>query len=250
MNKWPTLNKPPVVVALFQIRFRSSEIKLNDFLKYDHSFRNILPNRNNNINVGINLEGSSIPLGISKISATSDATIDSYIYFSNDQKVKLEISNEAVTFIDERPYKDWEFFKNSVLDALLIMSDLLKKVEIYRTSIRFINRFILDNFDTPQDYFNTLISTNNDKELPYPILQYGFRLIMDIPNSDVHSIVNQQVENIRTNLFAYTFDIDVLDKQNLFFDKETISIILENLRSIKNNIFFSNVTQKTIDLCN
>lgn len=50
--------------------------------------------------------------------------------------------------------------------------------------------------------------------------------------------------------YIYTFDIDVLDKQRLIFDLDTISDNLEKLREVKNEIFFKNITQKTIDLCN
>lgn len=249
MSKWPTLKKPPVVVALFQLKYKSLGMKLNDFLRFDALLKHNMPNRSNNINVGIDVEGSSIQLGVSKISATSDAQIGSYIYFSKDQKLKLEISEDTITLIDERPYKDWSFFKNTTLGTIQILSDILNKVEITRTSIRFINRFIFDNFDNPQEYFNTLISSNNN-ELPFPLLQYGFRLFMNIPNTDIHSIVNQNVENLRANSFAYTFDIDVLDKQNLLFDIETLSMSMENLRDIKNEIFFNNITDKTKNSCN
>lgn len=249
MDKWPILNKPPVVVAILQLKYKSQGIKLDDFLKFDAQLKHNLPNRNNNINVGIDVEGSSIPLGVSKISATSDAKIGSYVYFTNDQKIKLEISEDTITYIDERPYKNWGVFKKSALDTIFVLSDILKKSEITRSSIRFINRFVFDNFDNPQEYFNSLI-TSNEKDLPYPLVQYGFRLIMDIPQSDIHSIVNQNVENLRANSFAYTFDIDVLDRQNLLFDVETLSISMENLRDIKNEIFFNNITEKTKNLCN
>ncbi len=250
MKTWKNLNNPPVVVALFQLKYNSSGLKLNDFLKYDVDLKRNFPIRRDNIQVGIDLGGSSIPLGVSKISGTSDAKIGSYVYFSVDQKIKLEISEGTITYIDERAYKGWDNFKESTLNSLMIIADILNKIEVVRTSIRFINRFTLDNFDKPQEYFKTLISSSEDNQLPYPLRQYGFRLLMDIPNSDVYSLVNQDVENIRSNCYVYTFDIDVLDRQHLLFDKETLSENMEILREIKNEIFFGNITQKTLDLCN
>lgn len=250
MKTWENLNNPPVVVALLQLKYNSISIKLNDFLKYDNLLKNIFPIRRDNIQVGIDLGGSSIQLGISNISGASDAKIGSYVYFSVDQKVKLEISEGTLTYINERPYQGWNNFKESTIKTLLILSDILNNIEITRTSIRFINRFTFDNFDNPQDYFKTLISSSENNQLPFPLRQYGFRLLMDIPDTDIYSIVNQNVENVRTNTYIYTFDIDVLDKQHLLFDKETLAVNMENLRDIKNEIFFSNVTQKTIDLCN
>ena len=52
------------------------------------------------------------------------------------------------------------------------------------------------------------------------------------------------------NQTDYIFDIDVLELTNLLFDKNLISDKLEKLREIKNKLFFNNLTQKTIDLCN
>jgi uncharacterized protein (TIGR04255 family) len=250
MKTWNNLNNPPVVVALFQLKYNSSGLKLNDFLKFDAQLKHNFPIRRDNIQVGIDLGGSSIPLGVSKITGTSDAQIGSYVYCSVDQKIKLEISQDTITYIDERPYQGWSNFKESALKSLMIVAEVLNKIEVIRTSIRFINRFTFDNFDKPQEYFKTLISSSEDNQLPYPLRQYGFRLLMDIPNTDTNSIVNQNVENVLNNSYIYTFDIDVLDKQHLIFDKETLAQNMEILREIKNEIFFGNVTQKTLDLCN
>lgn len=112
MKTWKNLNKPPVVVALFQIKYAATGIKLNDFLKYDTQIKHIFPIRRDSIQLGIDLGNSSIPLGISKISGTSDAKIGSYVYFSVDQKTKLEISENTITYMDERPYQGWDSFKN------------------------------------------------------------------------------------------------------------------------------------------
>ena len=250
MKNWQNLKNPPVVVALFQLKFNSAGVKLSDFLKYDTILKHNYPIRKDNIQVGIDLGGTSIPLGVSKITGTSDAKIGSYLYCTVDQKIKLEISEGTVTYIDERPYQGWGNFKDSTLKAISSLADILNNTEVSRTSIRFINRFSFDNFDNPQDYFKTLISSSEDNQLPYPIRQYGFRLIMDIPETDIYSIVNQNVVNERANSFIYTFDIDVLDRQQLIFNKETLAENIESLREVKNDIFFGNVTQKTLDLCN
>ena len=79
-----------VVVALLQLKYNPTGIKLNDFLKYDAQLKHNFPIRKDNIQVGINLGGSSIPLGVSKITGTSDAKVGSYVYCTVDQKIKLE----------------------------------------------------------------------------------------------------------------------------------------------------------------
>ena len=74
--------------------------------------------------------------------------------------------------------------------------------------------------------------------------------MMDVPQTDIYTIVNHNVENASQGKYLYTLDIDVLDKQKLVFDIDTISDSLENLRNIRNKIFFDTITDKTIELCN
>ena len=249
-EKWKNLNNPPIVAALFQMKYVANNLELNNFLTYDTQLKHRLPIRSDNPHFGINFD-ASIPLGKSKVTVTTDAQIKSYTYFSADQKSRLEISTDTITFIDEHKYSGWVQFKEMTKFYLSILSDvLLGNCEVNRTSIRFINRFTFNNFDEPQDYFKTLISSAKDNQLPYPLRQYGFRLFMDIPKTDIYSIVNQSIEFIPTNKYSYTFDIDVLDRQHLVFNINTIVENMESLRNIKNEIFFNNLTQKTIDLCN
>ena len=48
----------------------------------------------------------------------------------------------------------------------------------------------------------------------------------------------------------YIFDIDVLNQSNLIFDIDSVLAVLSDLRKIKNDIFFGNITDKLIKLCN
>ncbi|MFV0553618.1 MAG: TIGR04255 family protein [Mangrovibacterium sp.] len=244
------LRKPPIAVAIFQLVFDPSEVKLNDFLRYDEQIKHTYPIRSGNVHVGIDLGGSSIPLGVSTLNGTTDARVNRYVYFSKDQKAKVEISENKITYIDERPYENWESFKAAIFKLLSIVSGVISGLTVVRTSIRFVNRFNFDAFENPSNYFRTVISRNEENDLPYPLRQYGFRLTMDIPETNIHSIVNQNAENTGVNAYIYTFDIDVLDRQCLIFDLETLSDSMEKLREVKNEIFFKNITPKTIELCN
>ena len=250
MKEWDNLQKPPVIVALFQIRYTLNNIKLADFMRFDSELRKTLPLRTENVNAEIEFPNTTFNLGVSKITATSNASINLYIYLTNDQKRRIEISENAITFIDESPYLGWSHFKDNVQLYMSIISELLCSFEINRISIRYINRFVFSDFDNPLDYFKTLISSSEDSQLPYPLREYGFRLFMDIPNSDTTAIVNQRVTDIRSSNHEYIFDIDVLNHQNIVFNVSTISSIMESLREVKNEIFFNNLTQKTLDLCN
>lgn len=252
MSKWPNLNNPPVVVAICQIKFDEGSISLDDFLRSDSTVRRYLPNRNDNISANINIKGprnTPFPLGKAPIDGYSEAKVTGYVYFSKDQKEKLDISSTGITYTSEAAYTGWENFKATVLKYLDIFSSALAKTAITRTSIRFINQFQIKDFNDPAEYFNTVITTTDENGgLPYPLLRYGFRMTVDVKEG-VYSIINQNVDR-KTDNYVYIFDIDVLDRNNLLYTQETIGNVLEELRDIKNNIFFKNITEKTIALCN
>ena len=247
---WQTLHNSPVVVALAQLKFNVPNFKIEDVVSQcDTQLKHTLQIRRNNIQVGLNFGRTAIPLGESKVSGVSNAEIGSYIYYTKSQKTKLEISKDTITFIDENPYLNWENFKTQTLNYLKILSSVFANAEVTRVSIRFVNRFTLDDFTNPEDYINTFI-TSKEGETTYPLNQYGFRLMMDVPQTDIYTIVNHNIENASQGKYIYTLDIDVLDKQKLVFDIDTISDSLENLRDIRNRIFFDTITAKTIELCN
>ena len=240
------LNNPPIKLALFQLKF--SPVSIQVFDKTDNLLKKKFPIRKDNIEVGLNFNNSNIPLGKSNLQGTSDAKIKSHIYLTEEQKERLELLEDTMTYVSELPYSGWNDFLKKIENILDILTTVLESVEIKRTSIRFVNRFLLDDFDNPEEYFTTIISKKGD--ILFPLRQYGFRLQYEIPQTNIYVIVNQSVENDITNKYAYLLDIDVLDKQSILYEKETIKKCLNNLREIKNKIFFDSITEKTEALCN
>lgn len=248
-TKWKDLSNPPVVTAIFQLKYDSGSIKLDEFLKFDTVLKREFPNRSENIESSLSLLPSTrIPLGKAQVSGVTDTRRTGYVYFTTDQKEKLTLSETEITYTKESPYTGWDSFKGFVLKVLQTLSSVLEGVTIQRTSIRFINQFNLLEFDDPTEYFNTQITSSvADSSMPYPLLKYGFRMTFDVAEG-IYSIVNQNADHL-TDRFIYIFDIDVLDRNNILFDVNSIGEILENLREIKNKIFFGNLTNKTLELC-
>lgn len=247
-DRWPILRKPPVAVALFQLKFEMGNIVLSDFLKLDAQIRRDFPKRTDNIEANIDMLSTPIPLGISKVVGTSNARLQSHTYYTPDQKQKMTISEGSITYVDEREYAGWDNFQLIVNKYLELFAPLLRNNKVNRTSIRFINKFVFKDFDNPTEYFKTLVSSTEDQGFPFPLIKYGFKLVLNI-TPEIYSVVNQNLDKTSDN-YNYILDIDVLNKRNLVFDTSTIMQVLLELRDAKNNIFFSNVTEKTIDLCN
>lgn len=240
------LKNPPVKLYLFQIKF--SRVDINVMFGADERLIREYPVRKKNIHVGLELDGSEIPLGKSKLNAKSDAKIESYIYMTKDQKDRVEVLEDTLTYVCEREYTGWDNFVGKVSGLLDIFGGILGNVRISRSSIRFVNRFVLSDFSDPEEYFTTVVS--KDGGGIFPVRQYGFKIQYEVPDTNVYAIVNQSADSDIPGEYAYLLDIDVLDRQSIIFQKETIVGGLERLREIKNRIFFDSITEKTISLCN
>lgn len=249
MAQWQTLNNPPVVVAMFQLKFNMDNVQLEDFSKFEKILRRDLNERRENFQASISIPNTtSIPLGKSQILGETNARRIGYEYFSKEQKRKLSISEGTITYIDETSYKGWDVFKSEIVKYLKLLSPVLEKTTVQRTSIRFINQFKFDQFDDPEEYFNTLVTAKSEEGIfSHPVMKYGFQMSLEMGES-VISHVKQQAEKLSDNVI-YTFDIDVLDYHNLIFNVDSIDTTLEGLRNHKNDIFFNNLTSKALDLC-
>ena len=247
-NKWPILANSPIEVALFQIKYDIGGGDLSDFLTCDTEIRKSLPIRKDDFSANINLEHTRIPLGESKITGISNTKLSQYTYLSQDQKSKLAITSDTITYVEEHKYDSWETYLSTINDYLQILSPILTNQLIKRTSIRFINRFKLDQVTNLLDYFKTTISTQTDDTLPFSVSKYGFKIYANI-DENRYSVINQSLDK-PSNMYEYVFDIDVLDKSQVVFDLHTINELLSNLRECKNIIFFGNLTDKGLELCN
>lgn len=247
--KWPVLGVPPIVMAIFQIRFEKNENDLELFLKLDAQLRLEYPIKEDNIQASIDVGQNTIALGVSKFTGTSNAKITGYTYYSNDKRRKLIVEEGSVTFTDENKYEGWVSFKGFISKYVRLFSFLNNK-KVNRTSIRFINQFVFDSFENPIEYFNTTVASSQGSDFPYPLARYGFNLVLNIPDSSIYCNINHNLDNPNSDKYIYMFDIDVLDRFEIKFDEQTLLSSFERLREIKNNIFFSSITDKTKELCN
>jgi len=251
LSKEMKLPKPPVIMALFQLKFDKETVASLDSEQYDIHIRQTLPIKMHAYESNFQIPGS-MAVGVTRIDANTKIVGSTYL--SENQKIKLDVRQDAITFIDERVlYRGWENFQDSLLRYMEILNPVLQEKLVQRISIRFINRFNFDfeEFSNPTDYFKTFISTSETEKQPLPLNSFGFRLTHQIPadNDDIYAIVNHKLEKT-PNKFLYFFDIDVLERVNLIYDQTVLLEKLERLRGIKNEIFFNNLTDKTLSLCN
>lgn len=246
-RKWPTLEKPPIILAIFQVKFKKDMGgDISRMISNDHDIKMKFPLREHNIHSNLGIDGTPAP-GISTLTAKADTKITAYIYFTENKRKKLIVQGNSITFVNEEEYTKWADFLNEIKWCLEIFNSQLEESVIERTSLRFVNKFNIPDFNDPLDYFSQAISTDTDEI--YPINKFSHRILYKIPDKETTAIVNQAIEPIEENNVYYYLDVDALDHEKYSFDKNNTIRKVCDLRDVKNNIFFKTVKQKTIDLC-
>jgi len=242
-DKWPKLDNPPVVLAVMEIRFQlKSDIDVVALKKDDSQLLLKYPNRSDNFKGNINLPTPTAGISTAKISSKQVG----YSYLNLEKTHKLVITKENLIFAIEGVYPGWPEFKEEGLDVIHNFKHILSDSIITRVSMRFVNRINIQISTIPEDYFNTSISAR-EGTIEYPIDSYFFKYSTQIPNTKINSNVIQSLEEKSESDYSFVFDIDVLCHERNEFSIINFANKLEELREVKNDIFFKNLTKKTLE---
>ena len=239
---WPKLNNPPVILAAMEIRYVLPQDFKISILKKDEEFINEnLPVRLDNFTGNISMPNPTE--GLSTAQVTNKQT--GYVYLNKEKNKRLLISNENISYVIEGKYYGWEGFKKECIGYIDHFKQILDDIVIQRISIRFINRLIFNELNAIEDYFNVAISAS-EGTIEYPIDTYFIKYGIHIPESKIRANVVQSLEERSTDSYLFIFDIDVLHDIQENFHTIDFEEKFEELRKLKNDIFFKNLTTKTL----
>jgi len=242
-DKWQKLDNPPVVLAVMEIKFQlKSDIDISFLKKNDSKILTDYPKRTDNFTGNINLPVPSDGISTAQVSSKQIG----YTYLNKSKSKKIVISKENSIFAIEGKYPGWDDFKKEGINIIENFKQVLDLSLITRVSIRFINKLILTNSNRPEDYFNTLI-TAREGTTENSVNSYYIKYTTHKPNSKIRTNVIQSLEENKEDKYSFVFDIDVLCHNNIEYSDLKLDEKLEEIRDIKNSIFFKNLTKKTFE---
>ena len=247
------LANPPIVLTLCQMKHEKwGEIPVKALSSIEVKLTDMYPIKIERFNSELDGldEVRKHGVGRSKINITTDTRLHRIEYRSSDQKKKLIIAEDFILFSDESKYETWDVLKRSIMDVLSILKPVYQDVNLNRLSLRYVNRFVFDEFDDPSKYFTTIISTIDGHKTIGDLYSYQFRLTTVEPNSNIRTHITHNLDFDRTSKYQYILDIDVLDDSSIAYSEETIDANLTRINEILVDTFFNNITKETEDLCN
>ena len=246
MSRSEHLRKAPITEALIDIRATlPAHIKLRDLEKVCGELSDRYPNcRERRSFKGRLSFGEASPPALS----VECEGPDGYLMTSKDGLQIVQARLDGFTFSRLRPYETWERLRD---DAKSLWQTYCKAAHpglVTRIAVRYVNRI---NLPLPVRDLKEWILTGPEvaPDLPQELAGYFFKIHLPFDGPRGYANVSQKVDvdEVKTHV-ALIFDIDAfLPIEADPLTEETWGR-LEDLRTIKNRVFFDSLTEKTLEL--
>lgn len=240
---YPLLSKAPIVESALD--FRCPSTKVLNWLVVDKELKQALPD----YPLMDMLRAFQGQFQVHPDKGNSSASVSDL--GRNGTRMRSEASKRVVQFQKEgfvfsklAPYINWDDFIGEAFRLWTIHKAIFDPSDVARIGIRFINRIEADSItslDNVLKIFPSLPAEYNG-ELKTFLQHYSFA-VRDKPYT-VNLIQTVDIP-INGNKVGLILDIDVFCRE-LFMDLDSIKKSLEEMREIKNNVFFNSLTKETI----
>jgi uncharacterized protein (TIGR04255 family) len=249
---FPHLSKAPIVEAVIEMRVVPSvkwdEISLQSDLKQRlPDFPKVETLREARVQIALpGKPGSRIALPRKPGSPTfEDFGCVGLKLHSNDNLHIVQFNKGAFVFSRLQPYENWEQLSGEALRLWAIYFELLKPREVIRIGLRFINCiYIMQAKVELSDYYRH--PPDSLKELDWPLAGYLHHDVIQVPQTQ-HSVnLIKTVQNIPGKI-GLILDIDVFMGTRFDYNESCLKRFLEEMRWVKNKIFFNSLTENIIE---
>lgn len=166
--------------------------------------------------------------------------------FTSDDNLNIaQIKRDGVVFSRLKPYQDWEQFTGEALRIWHIFLDFAAPIEIERLGVRFINHLP----SVGAKSLERVLQDPPNRPANLPLEEFVYQSIFRIPEQPfairVIKLMQTQVPNSSESPGLF-LDCEVYTTKPLTCDPEAVDNALTNMRSLKNRIFFTLLTDEAI----
>lgn len=165
--------------------------------------------------------------------------------YSNDNLHIAQFNKAAFVFSRLKPYEDWGQFSQEALRLWTVYYELLRPAEVRRIGLRFINRIAIKQEKIElADYYK--YPPEPLKELNWPLTGYLHHDVVQIPETPYSVNLIKTVQKVPGEI-GLILDIDAFMQNHFEYTELRVIECLEEMRWVKNKIFFSSLTEKIIE---
>ncbi len=172
-----------------------------------------------------------------------------YLYKTKKSGKVLQARVDGYSFSKLRPYENWHKFQKEALRHWKIYCEEFKPSFVTRIALRFINRI---EIPLPLDDFRDFVLTGPEiaPNLPSEIVDFFSRVVIPDPKKRGTTIIISTIDqkHISEESFVYILDIDVFREIELPVLSKAVWDLFDDLRVLKNEIFFESTTERAKEL--
>ena len=227
--KYKTLNNPPIIEALFDIKVNNEKDlnieKLSEFQK------------------GIITEFPTKEIR-TEFEAKITLKPQPFSFYSTSRPMEVLLKNKDNNKL--KPYEGWDTFVEEAQKHWRNYIKLVAPISINRVALRYINQIEIPlPIKDLQEYIKTVPVVAEGIHQSLSDLLMKLRIPSDENTAIVTLSVNKKTTNKQT--LSLLFDIDVFIKVSMK-PNDSLSDTFNNLRELKNTIFFKSLTEKSLQM--
>jgi len=168
-------------------------------------------------------------------------------YSTADGSRVVQFRRDGATFSILKGYQDWNEARSSARILWEQYREWNSPAKVSRLAVRYINVLSLP-MGIDFDLFLTA-APRIPPDLPQMLSGFFQRTVIPFSTDGTTAVVTQALEPLHDNIVPVVLDIDVWYNVSLEVDASEIWIQLDRLRDIKNQIFFSSITERALEHC-
>lgn len=243
-NKFPHLDRSPIVEAIFYFQARSNKEWLTDELKEsifsqlpDYPFVNI--EKDLEFGFSQSLVDSEMPV------ATSKKVMMGLRFKATEEPHFALFRPDGLTFSRLMPYSHWDNFVAEAMKLWQVYCVVAEPSEIQRIGVRFINQISIDSSNHLADILREAPSRVDS--LPLKTFFYQSTLAVEDESLEIGIIKTMsQDAGFGQAKPVFYLDIDVYSTKPISKEQESLYSLLPKLRYYKNKVFFDLLTEAAI----
>jgi uncharacterized protein (TIGR04255 family) len=245
-EKFPHLSNAPIMEAVIDFRAKPSiSCEQEQFLNYFKQEFSDFPVVASNSNTVYHFNPAATQ------PAPPSTFWNGLTLHSSDKLRIAQCQKDGFSLSHLPPYPHWEKFAGDALAMWGKYKALTKPTEIQRIGVRFINRIPIT---TPAVELNDYLIDAPKNLSAFPLPRLGFvhsdTFIVPGTNYMVHVISALQPPDAITHLPAVILDTDISTTTPSSTEDQLLTPKLQEMRWLKNKIFFASLNKKVIDSFN
>ena len=158
-----------------------------------------------------------------------------------------QFSMDGFTFSKIKPYTTWGEVSSEAFRLWKVYANLAKPRQVSRVGVRYINRMPLPDVKDLGEYLEA--PPRLPEPIPQSVRDFLTRVHVRDDRRNASAIIVQALElRNEPNAISLLLDIDAFSEVNEAPDFPGLTSIFEQLRQLKNAIFFASITDKTAEI--